>query len=582
MLAAMPEDRDVPVYGCRHDVPTMMTLAWRISSCVLLASALVPVEPGILRAGQDSPIAPEGWSPHPARLTVNNELAGGKKELSVETGEWKVIFSLFYNGGIYRMFDKVHDPGEQDNLVTGPVYCQGGIFDYDVYLRGDQEFSTAIGRNDDPGHATLGVLENTPTRLRLRQVCHPRLNNGKGPPGNPFIELDMVTATTDWTFYPDGRVNIKFDAVYRDGWNGIIGGSPGGSGPGVNANGATLTATNGASFHFPWVTQGDMIESKSGGWGPIEVAERINEHTLRMRREIPAGANLDFTITRPFILDETISIHADGDPGEEPRTSRWQGGSSGVPVFRNGTVGDLFRGNTPPLTNDYMLAHWTRPPRGFGTLLAFYEPFERASYAVFNDQSYRDISYTQVARRGWRKFAEHHRHFMARLGTEQGQVLPRIKSVADGLPFADDYRSPFAEARAGKLDTGTGISVHGFHVSTGAYQIEANESGTAEIAFDAMRGGSVSKPLAYFQPAILISNLDVPDDRIRLEISQDNGATFHPLPPGWYNLTTRAESSELGGAGRRLVQLLCPVPATATGDLRWVLRASKPAVRGAG
>lgn len=542
---------------------------------LLLFSVFLLLKPLAVRSADDSLVPPAGWTPHPSRLTVRNNLAGDNKELIVETVEWKVVFSLFYNGAIHRMFDKVHDPDEQDCLVTGPNYCQGGIFDYNVYLRGDQEFTTAVGPNNKPGRASLEVLENTPVRLRLRQTCHPRLNNGNGPPGDQFVELAMVIATTEWTFYPGGRVNIKFDAVVNDDWNGIIGTGPGGGGPGVNADGATLRATNGASFLFPWVTQGDMIESQLGKWGPAEVAERINEHILRMQSELPKGANLDFTIRRPYILDETISVHADGDPGDRPRKSYWQGGSNGDPIFRNGTEGDFFRGRTPPLTDDYVLAHWTRPPRGFGTLLTFHEPFERATYAVFNDQSWRDISYTQVARRGWRRFEEHHRLFMAHLGTEGGKVLPRIKSVADALPFADDYKNPFAEGRVGKLLDGEGISAHGFHVATGAYQIAADDSGTAAIAFDAMRGGSVRRPLAYYQPAILVSNLDATDGQIRVELSQDNGATFHPLPESWYNLTTHAESSQLGGGDRRLLQLLCPIPATATGNLRWVLRVRK-------
>ena len=116
------------------------------------------------------------------------------------------IFSLFYNGGIYRLFDKVYDPNQSDNLATGPWYTQGAIFDYDVYLIGSQEFMTTVGRNDSVGSTTLEILENTPVRLRFRQSGHPRLNNGQGPPDDQFIELDMVEVTTDWTFYPTGRI----------------------------------------------------------------------------------------------------------------------------------------------------------------------------------------------------------------------------------------------------------------------------------------------------------------------------------------------------------------------------------------
>ena len=105
---------------------------------------------------------PDGWTPTEATLTVTDNLAAAEKELVVESEEWKVIFSLFYNGGIYRLFDKVYDPAQTDNLVTGPWYCQGGIFDYDIYLLNSQEFMTTIGKNDSVGRATLEILENTP------------------------------------------------------------------------------------------------------------------------------------------------------------------------------------------------------------------------------------------------------------------------------------------------------------------------------------------------------------------------------------------------------------------------------------
>ncbi len=517
---------------------------------------------------------PDGWTPAEATLTVTDNLATSEKEIVVESQEWKVIFSLFYNGGIYRMFDKVYDSAQTDNLVTGPWYNQGGIFDYDVYLRGDQEFMTTLGRNDDPSRATLEILENTPVRLRVRQTCHPRLNNGDGPPNDVFLELDMVEATTDWTFYPTGRVNIKFDAVVADDWDGIVSQGPGGAGKGINASGTTITAVNGTSFLYSWVTHGDMIESATGGWGPIEIQERIGETTLQLVSAVATGTNLDFIITRPYILDETISIHADGDPCDEPHTSYWQGGSDGDPLYDNGGYGDKFRNSTPDVENDYVYAHWTKAPREYGSLLAFNEQFTGATYAVFNDESWGDISYTQVARRGWRPFEEHHRHFMAHLGTENGQVLPRIKSVADALPYADDYKNPYAEARTGILQSGEGISAYGYHVPSGAYHIAADANKTAAIAFDTERGGAVGSAIAYQQPAVLVSDFNAADNRLCVELSQDNGSTFEELPRAWYNVTTAAESSELGAADRRLLQLLCPIPTTATGANTWVLRFS--------
>ncbi len=387
---------------------------------------------------------PEGWTPTDTRLVVTDNLAEDEGEIIVETDEWKVVFSLFYNGAIYQMFDKVYDPCELDNLLTSPgyTYCQGGIFDYDVYLRGNQEFSTAIGRNGNAGRASLEILENTPVRVRIRQICHPRNNNGGGPSDDPQIELDMVQTTTDWTFYPTGRVNIKFDAVTPEDWDGIVSTGPGGDGPGINADGATtIRAVNGTDFTHPWVTRGDMIESATGGWGPVEIAALETPKRLRLTAPVPAGNYLDFVIRRPNIQQETISIHADGDPGPSPRDSTWRGGSNGVPVWRNGTSGDMFRGDVPPLSEDYVIAHWTRAPRAFGSLLTFNESLAGWTYGVFNDRSWCDISYTQVGRYGWRPFQAHHRHFMAHLGTEDALVLPRIKSAkcpapGHGLPVS--------------------------------------------------------------------------------------------------------------------------------------------------
>ncbi|MBN1505998.1 MAG: hypothetical protein JW955_04085 [Sedimentisphaerales bacterium] len=521
---------------------------------------------------------PDGWTPAPARLVVTDRLATEDKELVVETDEWKVIFSLFYNGGIYRLFDKVHDPNQQDNLVTGPYYCQGGLFDYDVYLEGDQEFSTALGKNAAPGRASLKVIENTPVRVRILQKCHPRCNNAKGPPGDPFVELDLVETTTEWTFYPTGRANLKFDAIMAPDWDGICSHGPGGGGKAINAEGNTVTAAHGTDFLIPWVTEGDTIESTSGGWGPVRITERPDRSTLHLASSVPSGSNLDFTIRRPTILDETFSIHADGDRGPAPHTSRWQGGSNGDPLFHNVLTnlagaydGDLFRSDTPPLADDYVLAHWTRSPRGFGSLLAFYEPFRGASYAVFNDRTWTDISYTQVARRGRRPFEEHHRFFQIQMGTENARIVPRIKSVADALPYADDYRHPYAQARVGTLLTGDGISAHGYRTDSGAYCI-ISDANTAAIAFDAARGGAAARAIPYSQPAVVVSRFDVADDRLRVELSQNNGITFEDLPKSWYHVTTRKESAQLGASDRRLLQLLCPIPAAATGPRTWVLR----------
>src|SRR5208283_2693669 len=109
----------------------------------------------------------------------------------------------------------------------------------------------------------------------------------------------------------------------------------------------------------------------------------------------------------------------------------------------------------------YVYAQWTRPSGAFGSLLAFNEPYPKANFAVFNDLTWSNLSYTQVGRAGSRPFEAHHRHFLAQLGTEAGRVLPRIKSVADAVPFADDYLHPYAKARTGTLGSGIGISAYG-------------------------------------------------------------------------------------------------------------------------
>ncbi len=537
--------------------------AMKYTIIILLLNLLNPVWGAIDIPGERTPVKTE--------LIVTDKLNSSEKELTVETDEWKVCFSLFYNGGIYRLFDKVHDPAQTDNLVTGPDYCQGGIFDYDIYLLGSQEFMTTIGKNNSVGRATLEILENTPVRLRLRQFCHPRLNNGDGPPTDQFIEFDMVEATTEWTIYPTGRVNIKFDTEVADDWDGIVSKGPGDGDKSINTSGTTITAANGTNFLNPWITRGDTIESTSGGWGPIQITDRASQTTITVETSVGSASNLDFIIRRPYVTEETISIHADGDTGPES-TSYWQGGSNGDTVYDNGGYGDKFRNSSPPVVKDYCYAHWTRPPRGHGSMLAFNEDYTNADFAVFNDQSWDDISYTQVGRYERFVYQEHHRHFMAHLGTENGKVLPRIKSVADALPLADDYKNPYAVAHTGILLSGDGISTCGFHVPTGAYHIAADNNKTAAILFDAGRGGTFESPLAYMQPAVLVFGIDIADDKLLVDLSKDTGGTFEELPQSWYNITTRAQSSELGAADRRLLQLFCTIPATATGEHAWVLR----------
>ncbi|MBN2351107.1 MAG: hypothetical protein JXD23_00955 [Spirochaetales bacterium] len=516
------------------------------------------------------PLNAQGKPQKPA-LTLTDNLASSTKNLIIDTPDWRVGFSLYYNGGVYQIFDKVTDPDMKDNLVSGPTYSHGGIFDYDVYLTGGQEFMTTLGKNANRGRESLRVLENTPVRVRLLQSGRPRLNNGDGPTGDPFHESDMVETSTEWTFYPTGRVYIQFDADFAPGWTGLVSQGPGGEGKGISVDGFAIKAVNGADFFFPWVTAGDTIESASGGWGPYEINRRADKYTLRLLKKPPKGENLDFIIRRPWITNETFSIHADGGTGGPNRRRMWDGGSDGDPVFGTGKRTEETRKGQTPVGNDYVYAHWTLDPRGFGSALVFNEPYPEANFAVINDFDYGDISYTQVGCGGTRPFKPHHRHFLAQLGVENGAGTPRIKGIPDALPFAEDYRHPYATARVGVLKTGKGVSAYGFDVATGAYQITAKKKAAA-IVFDASRGGTVKKPLPYKAPAVLVFGLDAPDNRIAVELSRNNGKSWKPVPASDYNLTTRAQAAQLGGKDRRLIQLLVNVPADAAGAKAWVLR----------
>jgi hypothetical protein len=493
---------------------------------------------------------PLEWTAAPLLLSTDDNLETGKKNIVVESDDFKLVFSLFYNGGPHRLFDKSYDA--TDNLNTGPWYCQGGIFDYDAYLGDKREFSTTQGKNNSISRTSLEILEKTGCRVRIRQKCHPRLNAGNGPKGDPFVELDMVHCTTEWTIYPTGRVNIKFDAVVPPEFNGISSSGPGGEGKGITTDGTRkVIGINGTSFRDPWVTKCDTLESTSGGWGPIEIAEKPDDHTLILESPAPAGENLDFTIRRENLTKETISIHSDGDTGRDYRAPKWEGGR-----------------NRGPISQTYVMAHWTKPPRKFGSSLSFFEPYE-ATFLTVDLGTWRDISFTQVGIAGKMPFKPHHRHLMAQLGTEKGQALPRIKSMADAEPSARDYRHPYSEARIGSLLSGEEY-INGYNIRTGAYSINA-EDNIAAIAFDASRGEDYA--LAYYMPAVLINDFDVDHDYIKIEISRDNGKSFSMLGSGLYNITTLPEESELG-TNKRLFQYLGTIPATATDSSGYVFRFS--------
>ena len=138
---------------------------------------------------------------------------------------------------------------------------------------------TTVGTNFDPGALSFDILENTSARVRILQAGHPRLNNGLGPPGDPFPELELVATTTLWTLYPTGQIYIDFQAELNTP-GAIVDSGPGGAGKGVDAPGCcgsenVLNASGGADFLAAVVWAGDTIESVSGGWGPIGVAAHV-------------------------------------------------------------------------------------------------------------------------------------------------------------------------------------------------------------------------------------------------------------------------------------------------------------------
>lgn len=113
---------------------------------------------------------------------------------------------------------------------------------------------------------------------------------------------------------------------------------------------------------------------------------------------------------------------------------------------------------------------------------------------------------------------------------------------------------------------------HGFNPGTAAYEIVA-DANTATLRFETS-GGTRSSD-AYFDPVIEVSNFYAADGDVTVERSTDGGATFAPLPASAYNLTTQADEAQVGG-GRRVLQYLGTIPASATGASAWAFRLSAP------
>ena len=510
------------------------------------------------------------------------DASGVDGTVTVETSDWKLVFSEGFNWGPHQLFDLGADPGQTDNLATDSFfgdYSQGVLYRYDVYLgttaANAQEFQTTLGRNASPGTATLEVLENTAARVRLRQFGHPRLNNGTGPPGDPFPELELVDATTLWTVYPTGKVHVDIQTALNPAGT-IVDSGPGGAGKGIDAPGCCgneriLNASGGADFLVPFVWAGDTIESSAGAWGPILIIARLSPTQLELQDPVPPGADLDYVIRRSNILMETQSLSNDGDPTivnqcSDPAVSRWEGGSNGDPLWSDPDPGPCmgkFRCTAacPPVSEDFVLAMWARD-RAWGGLLTFFESWPGVNFGVFNDLGFTDISFTQLGKFGTRAFEPFHRHYLSHMGSTASEVLPDIENVSDALPIALDYRAPYAEALVGSLGTGPEISAFGFDPGTGSYEIRANLN-QAVIRFDASGGSRTG--FAYHTPAVVVSDFFVSDPNVVVEISTNAGNSFLPIDASLYNLSSAADESELG-VGRRAFQYLGEIPSTASGS----------------
>ena len=143
--------------------------------------------------------------------------------------------------------------------------------------------------------------------------------------------------------------------------------------------------------------------------------------------------------------------------------------------------------------------------------------------------------------------------------------MPSITSVADSLPLADDYITPYAGAITGSLLGGAGIP-DGFNPDYGQYEI-AVDAGVAVIEFDSngvAPSTATRTDLAYSSPVIRISDtLEV--SLLNVERSTDMGSTYSLVPTADYNLVRLSD-------GSWLFHYLEEVPSTSTGSNSWRFR----------
>jgi len=450
-------------------------------------------------------------------LQVTDDLAMHGKITVERPGVWKIVFDRAFNGGPVQLYDVANDPA--DNLASGNAespsscptpYSQGVTFDYDVYR--------------------MEAGNPYPVEYMTTMGCN--LTPGSGS----LVLLENSEA----------RVRIHQSGKLRRN----------------DGKGLANDPFSELSFlHFD--TYWTLYPSGKIGIG---FATRIDPDQITS------------------IINETFSLHADGDPTNtsnvctDGAVDTWAGGSDGDAEWTTALPPSpsciLYRQALTPAGNDRLLVHATRQSRKFGMLLSFFEAWPSATYGVFDDTHYWNLSYTQLGysdQNRERAPAPHNRHFLVQLGSESSPYLPTIKTEMDAEPYGLDYRNPFAQALTGTLvPAGGDIATYGFNAATGAYEITAAcgmlSNREASVIFDTKGGMRNDTP--YFSPAILLHDFNVSDANVTVEISKNGGQTFPiTLPRSGYNFTAQGL-----GEGDLLFQLHDSIPKGSTGPTAWVIR----------